>query len=396
MSEIKEDPRLSLGVKNFTKQKISRKCIKLCTNELREDCIYLLDNGSILNFAIEDFVVDKNSIIKELACDFVDISKESFKTLGAILVNIKLGSNWICSEFQIIPGNLSMNLPAPGLLGIQFLVEFNVYHSINKIIHFETNYQIEMFDHVEENQRDNSVFFIQRVDSTNESKHDIIRNLTPPTNKNQLIGFLGLVGLSRKFIKNFALIVHPLNNLLRKKQKYIFDEICMAAFVKLKESLLLPEALAVPDFENCFIIKADASKLGVGFVLLQNDKEGLLKVIEYGAQAFNKSQSKYSLFERNLLAIKIAIDKFEHYIQRTNFVVLTDHKPMSSLFSAKTKLKNNRVTAIKLDLLFQHKFKIVHSPGKFHMSDYLSKMFKENANSIVFEELEESLNRISV
>lgn len=95
----------------------------------------------------------------------------------------------------------------------------------------------------------------------------------------------------------------------------------MAAFEKLKESLLAPEALAFPDFSKTFVIETDGSKSGMGFALLQSDEKGLLKVIEYGAQALNKSQSMYSAFERELLVIKLAVEKFRHYIQETDFLV---------------------------------------------------------------------------
>ena len=122
-----------------------------------------------------------------------------------------------------------------------------------------------------------------------------------PTNRNQLMRFLGMVGYYRKFCENVAVVAEPLTQLLQKKQTYNWKEDQQAAFNEIKRLLASAPVLAMTDFEEPFIIHVDASDSGLGAVLMQESGENLEHPIGYFSQKFNNSQRTYCTGEKRLL-----------------------------------------------------------------------------------------------
>ena len=81
--------------------------------------------------------------------------------------------------------------------------------------------------------------------------------------------FLGLAGYYRKFIQNFSKLAGPLTRLTQKDRKFIWDKQCEESFSKLKKRLTTAPVLALPNGSEEFIIFTDASKEGLGCVLMQ-------------------------------------------------------------------------------------------------------------------------------
>jgi len=99
-------------------------------------------------------------------------------------------------------------------------------------------------------------------------KVKVIINWIPPKDKTQLRSFLGDIGYYRKFIYNFAQIAYPLFQLLKKDVPFIWSEDCTVAFEELKNKLVSAPILTPPDYKKTFIIRTDASRTGLGDVLL--------------------------------------------------------------------------------------------------------------------------------
>ena len=84
-----------------------------------------------------------------------------------------------------------------------------------------------------------------------------------------------MAGYYRKFCSNFSDIVEPLTNLLRKKNKFLWIAKCQEAFDRLKAILKSAPVLTASHFSQPFKLSVDASDVGVGAVLLQDDKTGV-------------------------------------------------------------------------------------------------------------------------
>ena len=106
-------------------------------------------------------------------------------------------------------------------------------------------------------------------------KVEAIVNFPIPQCKRELMRFLGMAGYYRKFCRNFSDVVYPLTNLLGKRVKFQWDSSCQAAFENVKAILMNSPVLQAPNFEKAFKLQIDASDVGAGGVLIQEDESGI-------------------------------------------------------------------------------------------------------------------------
>ncbi|XP_073121070.1 uncharacterized protein [Henckelia pumila] len=104
------------------------------------------------------------------------------------------------------------------------------------------------------------------------SKVKAVQNWGIPKNASEIRSFLGLAGYYRKFIKGFSSIAVPLTSLTKKNSKYVWSQECQRSFDQLKEALTSAPVLAMPMDHEEFVVYTDASKMGLGAVLMQNGK----------------------------------------------------------------------------------------------------------------------------
>ena len=159
-----------------------------------------------------------------------------------------------------------------------------------------------------------------------------MRDFPRPHNVETTRSFLGLANYYRRFVKDFAKIAAPLNNLLRKQQKFVWTDSCEIAFQTLKEALISAPILAFPDFTASFYLYTDASTDGLGATLgeLQNGKE---VVIAYAGRDLNPAEKNYSTTEHEALGVIFGIKKFEPYLYGRKFILYTDHHSLKWLMN---------------------------------------------------------------
>jgi hypothetical protein len=105
--------------------------------------------------------------------------------------------------------------------------------------------------------------------STDPVKIQAIAEWPTPSGFRDLRSFLGLAGYYWKFIRKFGVICQSLTTLLKKGSLFIWTSDHDIAFNTLKKALVSAPVLALPDFNNTFLVETDASALGVGAVLMQ-------------------------------------------------------------------------------------------------------------------------------
>ena len=196
-----------------------------------------------------------------------------------------------------------------------------------------------------------------------EAKVEAISDFPVPTGKRQLMRFLGMAGYYRKFCNNFSIIAEPLTNLLGKRVKYVWTDDCQKSFDKLKAILKSAPVLLAPSFEKEFKLAVDASDVGAGSVLLQEDDNGVDHPVCYFSKKFNKHQRNYSTIEKECLSLILALQHFEVYLASSvsPIVVFSDHNPLT--FIHKMKNKNQRLLRWSL-MLQEHNLDIRHIKGK--------------------------------
>ena len=119
------------------------------------------------------------------------------------------------------------------------------------------------------------------------------------------------------------------------KVKFQWSDWCQKAFNDVKALLTCAPVLAAPQLEEHVQLKVDASNLGVGAVLLQQDATGIERPVSYFSRKFNSYQLNYSTIEKEALALILALQHFELYISQgcRSLVIYTDHNPLTFLHS---------------------------------------------------------------
>lgn len=146
-----------------------------------------------------------------------------------------------------------------------------------------------------------------------------------PTNLTELRGFLGLTGYYRKFVKGYEILAKPLTALLQKKT-FQWTAEAQVAFEVLKEAMINTPVLALPDFSRQFTVKTDACATGIGAVLSQEGHP-----VAYYNKALSVANQQLSIYEKEFLAVIMAVDKWRQYLNRGLFIIKTDHQSLAHL-----------------------------------------------------------------
>ena len=90
----------------------------------------------------------------------------------------------------------------------------------------------------------------------------------PPANVTDVRSFLGMAGYYRRFIEGFSTVAKPITQLLKKDKKFVWTEACEKSFQELKKKLTTALVLTVLDIHKSFEVYCDASRKGLGCVLM--------------------------------------------------------------------------------------------------------------------------------
>jgi len=158
-------------------------------------------------------------------------------------------------------------------------------------------------------------------------------------------------------------IVAPLTNLLKEQQRYVWIPVCQSAFQNVKALLLSAPVLVAPDFTQQFKLFVDASGIGTGAVLKQEDERGIDYCISYFSKKFDEHRRRYSTIKKETLGLILALNHFDVYLNPTVMLIIvyTDHNPI--VFINKMKDKNNCLLRLSL-ILQQYNMDIKHITGK--------------------------------
>jgi hypothetical protein len=121
---------------------------------------------------------------------------------------------------------------------------------------------------------------------------------------------LGLAGYYRKFIQYFGIIAKPLTDLLKKNVLFVWRSKNDIAFHILQQALISAPVLALPNFSKPFCLETDASDGGVGAVFMQEGHP-----IAYVSKALGHKMSGLSIYEKEYVAILLAIEQWRSYLQ---------------------------------------------------------------------------------
>ena len=173
--------------------------------------------------------------------------------------------------------------------------------------------------------------------SPDKSKVESIVSLKHPTNQKELRSFLGMITYCAKFIPNFTEITYPLRTLIKQRVTWRWTKIHQAAFDQLKSLLTSSETLAYYNPGAKTEIITDASPVGLGAMIAQQQPDGSFQPVCYASRTLTEVEQRYSQIERESLAILFSVERFRLYLYGITFIVKTDHKPLVHIFTTTSK-----------------------------------------------------------
>lgn len=218
--------------------------------------------------------------------------------------------------------------------------------------------------------------------SIDSKKLDPILNYPSPTTLKEVRRLMGMIGFYKQFIPNYSTILAPITDPLRKnRSKLIWTETAEQALGTVKGILTSPPVLANPNFNLQFVIESDASAVAAGAVLVQY-QEGVRRPIAFFSRKFSATQRKYSATERECLAVILAIERFRHFVEETQFRVVTDAQSLKWLNKISVEGNSARLARWALKLQ-QHDILLEYRKGKLNVvADALSRAVEVDVLSV--------------
>nr|GEZ96848.1 putative reverse transcriptase domain-containing protein [Tanacetum cinerariifolium] len=198
------------------------------------------------------------------------------------------------------------------------------------------------------------------------AKIESIKDWISPKTLTEIRQFLGLAGYYRRFIEGLSKIAKPMTKLTQKNMKFDWSEKAETAFQLLKQKLCSAPILALPEgSENC-VVYCDASRKGLGTVLMKREK-----VIAYMSRQLKIHENNYTTHDLEFGAVVFAFKMWRHYLYDTKCVMFIDHRSLQHILDQKELNMRQRRW---LELLSDYDYEIHYHPGKANMvEDSLSR-----------------------
>jgi hypothetical protein len=174
--------------------------------------------------------------------------------------------------------------------------------------------------------------------------------------------FLGFCNFYRPFIRGFAHLACPLNELTHKDTEWSWETRHQNAFKELKTRVTTEPVLMHPILTDPFELEVNASGLAMGAVLLQKKTDGKKHPIAYYSKTLSAAEWNYDVYDLELLAIVNALDHWRPYLAGSphKIIIYSDHQ---NLLYWKDPHKISRHVAMEVLMLSEYNFEIHHIKG---------------------------------
>ena len=152
-------------------------------------------------------------------------------------------------------------------------------------------------------------------------------------------------------------VLQPLNNLLSSKVKWKWTTECEDSFQKAKDLIVSNRVLTDYDLNLLITLACDASSFGAGAVISHQFPIGEEKPIAFASKTLNSSQRNYSQLEKEALSIIFGVKKFYQYLYGRQFSLITDHRPLTTIFGPKNAIPSMAAASLQRWALFLSGFK---------------------------------------
>ncbi|KAG7310665.1 hypothetical protein JYU34_003468 [Plutella xylostella] len=192
-------------------------------------------------------------------------------------------------------------------------------------------------------------------------KIEAVERFPTPENQHNVRQFLGLASFFRRFVPGFSVIAKPMTQLLKKDAKWVWGPEQETAFRSLQKALAEKPTLALYNPQAETELHTDACKIGVAGILLQRDRENVLKPIAYFSRQTTPEEQNYSSYDLETLAVVSSLQKFRVYLIGVPFTIVTDCNSLRATFQKRDMLPR---VARWWEQMQEYNFCIEYRPGK--------------------------------
>ena len=215
--------------------------------------------------------------------------------------------------------------------------------------------------------------------SVDPEKVEAVMGWEMPKSVFEIRSFLGLAGYYRRFIEDISRIVAPMTRLTRKEVKFDWDDRCEEVFQELKRRLTSAPILIVLDRGQGYTVYCDASRAGLGCVLMEYGR-----VVTYGFRQLKNHEQNYPTYDMELATVVFALKIWHHYLYGEEFKVYLNHKSLKYIF---TQRDLNMRQCGWMEFLEYYDFTLHYHPGKANVvADVLSRKSRGALASIASRE----------
>ena len=154
----------------------------------------------------------------------------------------------------------------------------------------------------------------------------------------------------------YAIIKGPRSQILT------WSEDGIKTFEQLKNHVASAPVLHLPDMTKPFVLVTDASDVGTGAMLAQKQAGGQLAPVAFSNHSLSRAEQNYTVTDRKMLAVVLAVKKFRVYLSTQPLVLMTDHvalKWLNSLAVDEARCRRARW----IEYLQQFQMNPIHRPG---------------------------------
>ncbi|KAK8930760.1 hypothetical protein KSP39_PZI016487 [Platanthera zijinensis] len=200
--------------------------------------------------------------------------------------------------------------------------------------------------------------------SVDPSKIAAVLEWKRPTTPKEIRSFLGLAGYYRRFVEGFSVLSSSLTRLTQKNAVFVWSEACEEAFQELKRRLCSAPVLTFPKEGVEYDVYVDASRVGLGCVLMQDGK-----VIAYGSRQLKIHERNYPTHDLEFAVVVYALKLWRYLLYGVSCKIYTEHKSLKYVFTQKElNLRQRRW----LEYVADYEVDILYHPGKAN-ADALSR-----------------------
>ena len=215
--------------------------------------------------------------------------------------------------------------------------------------------------------------------SVDPKKVEAVMSWERPKSVFEIRSFLGLAGYYGRFIEDFSRIATPMTRLTRKEVKFEWDDRYEEAFQELKRRLTSAPILIVPNRGQGYTVYCDASRSGLGCVLMQSGR-----VVAYGSRQLKNHEQNYPTHYIELAAVVFALKIWRQYLYGEEFEVYSDHKSLKYIFTQRDLNMRQRRW---MEFLEDYDFTLHYHPGKANVvADALSQKSRRALASVASRE----------